>query len=99
MHHAVSKEGCYSNHSHHGDCCQGDNYCLFVAQCARVYKGGGDWGGESKNKSTNQTLTFMMEEQMSETMHWHLICKQDTEEAQCIEAVMCRRLSVTLVFI
>lgn len=38
MHHAVTKEGCCSYHSQHGDCCQGDNYRLFVAQCARIYK-------------------------------------------------------------
>lgn len=37
VHHAVTKEDCYSDHGQHGDCYQGDNYRLSVAQCARVH--------------------------------------------------------------
>lgn len=65
MHHAVTKEGCYSKHGQHGDDCYGDNYCLFVAKCASVYE------GETHQKQKyNKTVMFMWEEQMIEVKPW-----------------------------
>lgn len=61
MHHAVTKEGCYSKHGQHRDCCYGDNYRLFVAKGAGVYEG----EAHQKQKS-NKAVMFMWEQQMSE---------------------------------
>lgn len=68
VHHAITKEGRYSKHGQHGDCCYGDNCRLFVAKCAIVYR------GETRQKQKRKkTATFTWEQQMTEVKHWLLI--------------------------